>query len=93
MKINNVEGKDKGKVIVYTLSTCGWCKKVKKYLKDHNVAYTFIDVDLLEGQERENILTEIRKFNSRTSFPTIVIDDSRCIAGYDEEKMKHELDL
>lgn len=93
MQVNHFEGKDKGKVLVYTLSTCGWCKKVKAYLKAHKIAFDYIDVDLLQGDERDNVLIEIRKWNPRTSFPTIVIDDNRCIAGYDEDKMKQELEL
>lgn len=93
MLVNHVDGQNKGKVIVYTLSTCGWCKKVKAYLKNHKIAFDYIDVDLLEDDERENVLVELRKWNPRTSFPTLVIDDKRCIAGFDEEKMEQEFDL
>jgi glutaredoxin len=89
----HVDGKVKGKVLIYTLSTCGWCKKTKAYLKKHHIAYDYIEVDLLEGDERDTVLIEIRKWNPRSSFPTMVIDDNRCIAGYDEEKMKKELEL
>lgn len=93
MQVSHIERKDKGKVLVYTLSTCGWCKKVKAYLKTNKIAYDYIDVDMLEGDERDKVLIEIRKWNHRTSFPTIVIDNNRCIVGYDEEKMKQELNL
>ena len=32
MEINHVDGQDKGKVMLYALSTCVWCKKTKKLL-------------------------------------------------------------
>jgi glutaredoxin-like protein NrdH len=91
MKIH-VDGKNKGHIMLYTLSTCGWCKKSKQLLKDLGTAYDFIDVDLLEGKEREKIEAEIKKWNSHISFPTIVINNDRCIIGFDEERIKWEID-
>jgi glutaredoxin len=93
MKTTHIDGIDKGKVLIFTLSTCGWCKKVKTYLKEHQIAYDYIDVDLLEGDARESVLIELRKWNPRTSFPTLVINNSRSIAGFDEDKIKRELNL
>jgi glutaredoxin-like protein NrdH len=37
------------KVQVYTLSTCGWCKKMKALLKKLDVEYEYEDIDLLQG--------------------------------------------
>lgn len=91
MKINHVAGKNKGKVMLYTLSTCGWCKKTKALLKDIGTEYDYIDVDLVEGKERETVEAEIKKWNSRISYPTIIIDDDTCIIGFDEDKIKKEL--
>lgn len=90
MKINYVEEKNKGNIILYALSTCGWCKKTKQLLDELGIAYDFIDVDLLEGKERETIEAEIKKWNSRVSFPTMVISNDHCIIGFDEEQIKRE---
>ena len=92
MKSKHIEGKNKGQIILYTLSTCGWCKKTKQLLKDLGIAYDYIDVDLLEGTERETIENEIKKWNSRISFPTIVISNDHCIIGFDEETLKREFE-
>jgi len=91
MGMKHVGGKDKGKIMLYALSTCVWCKKTKRFLNDHGVAYDYLDVDLLEEEEKEKIKQEITRWNPRCSFPTIVIDNSTCIAGYDEQKMKEVL--
>jgi glutaredoxin len=90
MKTKHVEGKNKGNIILYALSTCGWCKKTKQLLDELGIAYDFIDVDLLEGKERETIEAEIKKWNSRVSFPTMVISNDHCIIGFDEEQIKRE---
>ncbi|MBS4015679.1 MAG: glutaredoxin family protein [Candidatus Latescibacteria bacterium] len=87
MKINHVQGKNKGKIMIYALSTCGWCKKTKAFLKENNIAFDCIDVDLLDNEERDKVVAEIKKWNPRVSFPTIVINDDKCIAGFDEDKL------
>ncbi|MDD1679584.1 MAG: glutaredoxin, partial [Methanomicrobiales archaeon] len=41
------EGKKKGKITLYALSTCGWCKKTKELLTDLEVDFSYIYVDRL----------------------------------------------
>ena len=80
------------KVMIFTLSTCGWCKKTKKLLKDMDVEYEYVDIDLVEGEEREKVREDLRKFNPRMSAPTVVIDDGKnVIVGYDEEEVREAL--
>ncbi|MCS7258060.1 MAG: glutaredoxin family protein [candidate division WOR-3 bacterium] len=93
MQFVHVSGINKGKILLYALSTCGWCKKTKAFLSNYNIAYSYIDVDLLDSTDREKIIGEIRKCNPQVSFPTIVINDEICIVGYDEEKLRTALKL
>jgi len=79
-------------VKMYSLSTCGHCKATKRLLDECSVQYDFTDVDLLEGDERAAILEDVRKFNPRCSFPTIIIGD-RIIVGYKENEIKEALGL
>jgi glutaredoxin-like protein NrdH len=74
-------------ITVYSLSTCSHCKSTKKLLAECTVQYDFVDVDLLEGDERKSILKDIKKFNPKCSFPTVIIGDT-VIVGYKEEKIK-----
>jgi len=79
-------------VKVYSLSTCSHCRSVKKFLSECMVKYEFTDVDMLKGEERKAILEDIKKYNPRCSFPTIIIGDS-VIVGYKEKEIKKALGL
>ena len=79
--------------MLYALSTCGWCRKTKEFLKKLGLEYDFIYVDTLDGNDRDNTIDEIKKWNPRCSFPTIVINDKECIVGYKEDKIKEALGL
>lgn len=79
-------------VKLFSLSTCSHCKSTKKLLADCTVKYDFVDVDLLEGEERKAILEDVKKFNPKCSFPTIIIGD-KVIVGYKENEIKEALDL
>ena len=91
MKVNHVEGRKAGEVLLYALSTCIWCRRVKKLLDDLGVAYSYIDVDLLEKDHHDRASEMIREWNPACSFPTLVIDNENCIVGYDEEKIREAL--
>ena len=79
-------------VQIFSLSTCSHCRAAKRFLSDFGVKYEFTEVDLLEGEERKAILEDVRKFNPRCSFPTIIIGD-KTIVGYKEDKIKEALGL
>jgi glutaredoxin-like protein NrdH len=79
-------------VKLYTLSTCIHCKNVKRFLDNCKVRYEFKDVDLLTGEERHEVLEEIRKINAACSFPTVVVGD-RVIVGFREAEIREALGL
>jgi glutaredoxin len=79
-------------VKVFSLSTCSHCRAVKKLLGKCGVKYEFTDVDQLDGEERKAILEDVRKFNPRCSFPTIVIGET-VIVGYKEDEVRSALGL
>ncbi len=79
-------------VKIYTLSTCSHCKSTKIFLSECAVEYDFIDVDLLEGDERKAILEDVKRVNPKCSFPTIIIGE-KVVVGYKEEEIKEALGL
>jgi glutaredoxin-like protein NrdH len=93
MEIVKVNGEDKGNIMLYALSTCVWCKKAKKILDDLGVAYSYLYVDLLKGDERESTVDEVKKWNSACSFPTLVFKNETCVVGSDEQKIKEAIGL
>jgi glutaredoxin len=56
------------------------------------VKYEFTDVDLVDDAERMAILEDLRKWNPRCSFPTIIIGDT-VIVGFVEEEIREALGL
>ncbi|MDA3898026.1 MAG: glutaredoxin family protein [Desulfobacteraceae bacterium] len=79
-------------VKIYSLTTCGHCKATKRLLSECDVAYDFVDVDILEGDERKTILEDVKLLNPKCSFPTIKIGDT-VIVGYKEDEIKEALGL
>jgi glutaredoxin len=80
------------KVKIFTLSTCSHCKATKKFLNDNGISFDFIDVDQVQGTQRENILKEVVKYNPQRSFPTIIIGD-KIIVGFKEDDIREALGI
>jgi glutaredoxin-like protein NrdH len=93
MKTTRMAGThDAGQVMLFALSTCGWCRKARQLLDSNSVAYDYVYVDLAQGTERDEVTRELAKWTSRQGFPTTVVN-GEVIIGYDEEKLKKALKL
>jgi len=90
MKTEKVSGTNASHdVTIFTLSTCGWCRKTKELLKDLGVKYEYIDMDKIEGMDQITARTELKKHNPRASYPTIVIDNGKMvIIGFKEDEIR-----
>lgn len=94
MKIVKVSGKDeRHKVFVYALSTCAWCKLVKNFLKDNGVSYEYVDVDLSDENDREEIRRKIMNNDKGPVYPTIVVDAEKQIIGFRKNEIKEALEI
>lgn len=91
MTVIHVQGKNSGNVMLYALSTCGWCQRTKSLLNDLGVEYCYLDMDKSAGDEKEKAIKEVRKWNPDVNFPTIVIDDKYCIIGFKEDEIREVL--
>ncbi len=92
IEFKHVVGENKGNLKLYALSTCIWCGKTKKLLSDLNVSYDFVDVDLLDYDDQQQAIEQVRKYNPGGGFPTLVIDDKDCVVGFDEEKIRQKFE-
>ena len=79
-------------VKIFSLSTCSHCKATKKFMGECTIKYEFIDVDMLKGDERKAIIADVKKFNPRCSFPTIIIGE-KVIIGFKEKEIKEALGM
>jgi len=77
-------------VKLYALSTCPYCRMTKKYLDQTGVEYELTEVDLLEGQEREDAVATVREISGGASFPVVVVGDE-VIVGFNKKRLKELL--
>jgi len=80
------------KIKVYALSTCPYCKRTKRFLDEHKLAYDCTDVDLLDDDKQDAVLEEIESITGRRSFPVVIIG-KEIIVGHDEERLRRALGL
>jgi len=94
MDIVKVQGKNNNhKVLMYAISTCAWCKMTKRYLKDNNVEYEYVDVDLCNEEDKDKIKKDILNRGGSLSYPTLIIDDKTLINGFLKDKIKEALGI
>lgn len=84
---------DKHHTVFYGLSTCIWCRRTRQFLEEREVAFDYVYVDLLKGQERDEAVEKVRCWNSAVSFPTVVVGDEQCVIGYKTGELKEALGL
>jgi glutaredoxin len=87
----HVSGENRGDVLLYALSTCGWCRKTKALLDDLGVEYDYIYVDQLDGEARKEAVKQIKTWNPESSFPTMVINNEKTIVGFQEAGIRGAL--
>ncbi|MDD2523991.1 MAG: glutaredoxin family protein [Endomicrobiaceae bacterium] len=76
--------KSYNKIVLYSLSTCFWCAKIKKLLQELSVEFQEIYVDLLDEKELEKIMFHLK---AKDTFPILKLDDNYII-GYEEESIR-----
>jgi glutaredoxin len=84
-------GEQTKKAKLFALSTCSTCKRVREFLEGHSVPHEVIEVDKLDSGEQWLMSKELRKYNPKATYPTLVIEET--IMGYDEEAMIRSLGL
>ncbi|MCZ2856153.1 MAG: glutaredoxin family protein [Candidatus Bathyarchaeota archaeon] len=94
MRTTKVPGENnKHRVLMYALSTCGWCKRAKRLLRDNSIEYEYIDVDLCSMEDRERIRRDILSRGGRLSYPTIIVDDTILITSFQEDRIREALEI
>jgi glutaredoxin len=87
-----VEGENRNHdVFIYALSTCGWCKKTKQFLKENKVEYEFLDVDTATSEERRAAIKHLQEKKVPLGFPVTIVDDETVISGYNPGALKEAL--
>ena len=80
-------------ILLYALSTCGWCKRAKQFLKDNDVEYEYIDVDLCSMEDKQKIRQDIQSRGGTLAYPTVIIDNKLLLTGAPQDKLKEVLEI
>jgi glutaredoxin len=72
------------KVRMYTLSTCPWCFKTKKFFSDRKIPFTYIDYDMADDNTQIKIMQEVDAAGA-TGFPFVYIG-GEIIMGYQPQR-------
>jgi glutaredoxin 3 len=70
------------KVIVFSTPTCGWCRKLKDFLRKNNVRFSDIDISKDQVAAKDMI-----KKSGQQGVPQLWINNVP-IVGFDKEKIK-----
>ena len=79
MEFTHVDGDSHIPVTVFSLSTCGHCRRTKSFLEEKGIAYDFVDLDLLTGETFKEVYDRVKAYNPRGSFPTTVIGEKETV--------------
>ncbi|MCW4016709.1 MAG: glutaredoxin [Candidatus Bathyarchaeota archaeon] len=94
MQTVKVAGKNnKHHVLLYAISTCGWCKRAKKFLNENEIEYEYIDVDLCSSEDRNKIRQDIQTRGGPLAYPTVIIDNKILLTGAPQDKLREVLEL
>ena len=63
-------------VAMFSFTTCPFCRKAKDFLEERRIPFKVIELDLLDGNEGNQIRAELGKKTRRTSVPSIFIGGS-----------------
>jgi glutaredoxin len=79
----NKNGNDDNELVMFALSTCGHCRRAKKFLKENGVKYRYIYVDLMDYEKKQELKNKLqKKFDKRVAFPFLVVNGEKSIVGF-----------
>ncbi len=73
------------KVVLFSITTCSWCRRAKKYFKESRIPFREVNVERDASAART-----IQKQTSQTGVPVIKIG-SKWIVGFDQPAIEREL--
>ncbi|MDI3539786.1 MAG: hypothetical protein PWR29_1026 [Methanolobus sp.] len=80
------------KVVMYTLSTCPWCMRAKKFFREKDIPFEYIDYDKADEGTRRSIREDCLSHGEEMSFPFVKIGED-VVVGYNPQKYSSLLNL
>ncbi len=77
------------KVIVYATEWCGDCRRVKRFLSEHNIEFQWINID--KDKAAEQFVKQTNRGNR--SVPTLVFEDGSILVEPTNAKLALKLGI
>jgi len=78
------ENKD-WKIKLYVLSRGGFGRRALDFLKNQSIEFEYVFVDELDEKDADELREKLKeKYGRHVSYPFLIIDDKRCLVGFDE---------
>ena len=61
-------------VVMFSFTTCPFCRRAKDYLEEKGIKYTSMELDELDGNQGNEIRAVLGKKTKRTSVPSIFVN-------------------
>jgi glutaredoxin 3 len=71
--------------VIFSTSTCSWCRRAKRYFRDRGVSFKEINIEKDPGAAKD-----IVRKTGQTGVPVIKIGGA-WIVGFDKERIEREL--
>lgn len=76
-------------ITVFSLSTCGFCKRAVSFLENNGFAYSYIHLDKVSLDQKTAVKRELQEqFGTAVAFPFAIIDDKDYLIGFIEADWK-----
>lgn len=79
-----------GEIRVYALSTCAFCKKALKFLRENSIRFMYIYVDDMAPDDKQALKDKLKEiYKKDVGFPFMVINDNQVVIGFREDEYKN----
>lgn len=80
---------NKGEIIIFALSTCAFCKKALKFLRENSITFSYVYVDEYDHDKKSEIKNNLKeKYSKDVGFPFLILNGTKIIVGFTEDEYK-----
>jgi glutaredoxin len=65
----------------------------KQFLRDHKIAFEYVDVDLCSDKDKEKVRKDIKSRGGDLTYPTLIIDEKVLITGFRKDLIREALNV
>lgn len=71
------------KLILFSLTTCGFCKRARAYLDSEGWEYDIFFADEMDAKDKKKLKEEFKEhFGATMHFPALIIDEKDFLVGF-----------